>query len=111
MKAIVYTKYGGPEVLQLTEVEKPTPKDNQVLVKVHAASANALDWRRFTASPILVRLVDGWLLKSKNMTLGVDLAGQVEAVGRNVKQFQSGDEVFGEPRARLLNMRALQKIS
>jgi NADPH:quinone reductase-like Zn-dependent oxidoreductase len=64
MKAIVYTKYGPPELLQLKEVEKPTPKDNQVLVKVLAASANALEWRRFTLPPILVRLMDGGLLKS-----------------------------------------------
>src|SRR3970040_536269 len=95
MKAIVYTKYGPPEVLQLKEVEKPTPKDNQVLVKVHAASANALDWRPFTMSPIMVRLVRGGLLKPKNTSLGVDIAGRVEAVGATVKQFQPGDEVFG----------------
>ena len=94
MKAIVYTKYGPPGVLQLTELEKPTPKDNQVLVKVHAASVNAMDWRRFTMTPILVRLMGG-LLKPKNTSLGVDLAGQVEAVGATVKQFQPGDEVFG----------------
>ncbi len=95
MKAILFTKYGPPELLQFKEVEKPTPMDNQVLVKVHAASVNARDWRPFTLPPILVRLVDGGLLKSKNTTLGVDLAGRVEAVGRNVKQFQPGDEVFG----------------
>ena len=94
MKAILYTKYGPPELLQLKEVEKPMPKDNQVLVKVHAASVNALDWRRFTMTPILVRLMGG-LLKPKNTSLGVDLAGRVEAVGVTVKQFQPGDEVFG----------------
>ncbi len=94
MKAIVYTKYGPPEALQLQEVEKPAPKDHQVLVKVHAASINAMDWRRFTMTPILVRLMGG-LLKPKNTSLGVDLAGQVEAVGATVKQFQPGDEVFG----------------
>ncbi len=94
MKAILYTKYGPPELLQLKEVEKPTPKDNQALVKVHAASVNALDWRRFTMTPILVRLMGG-LLKPKNTSLGVDLAGQVEAVGATVKQLQPGDEVFG----------------
>lgn len=94
MKAILYTKYGPPELLQLKEVEKPTPKDNQVLVKVHAASVNALDWRRFTMTPILVRLMGG-LLKPKNTSLGVDIAGRVEAVGATVKQFQPGDEVFG----------------
>lgn len=94
MKAILYTKYGPPELLQLEEVEKPMPKDNQVLVKVHAASVNALDWRRFTMTLILVRLMGG-LLKPKKTSLGVDLAGRVEAVGATVKQFQPGDEVFG----------------
>ena len=95
MKAIVYTKYGPPEVLQLTEVEKPTPKENQVLVKIHAASANALDWRRFTMPPILIRLMEGGLLKPKDPKLGVDIAGTVEAVGSNVTEFKPGDEVFG----------------
>ena len=96
MKAIVYTKYGPPEILELKEVEKPTPKDNEVLVKVHAASANAYDWHLLRADPFLVRLMGGGLLKPKNTILGADIAGQVEAVGRNVKQFQPGDEVFGE---------------
>ena len=95
MKAIVYTKYGPPDVLQLKEVAKPVPKDNQVLVKVHAASANALDFRRFTSTSILGRFLDGVLLKAINTVLGVDLAGRVEAVGAAVKQFQPGDEVFG----------------
>ncbi len=95
MKAVVYTKYGPPDVLQLKEIAKPVPKDNQVLVKVHAASANALDWRRFTVTPILGRLIGGGLLKPKNTSLGVDIAGRVEAVGAAVKQFQPGDEVFG----------------
>jgi len=95
MKAIVYARYGPPEVLQLKEVEKPTPEDKQVLVQVHAASVNARDWRPFTMPPILVRLIDGRPLKLINTTLGVDIAGRVEAVGRNVKQFQPGDEVFG----------------
>ena len=95
MKAIVYTQYGPPDVLQLKEVAKPAPKDNQVLVKVQAASANALDWRRFTSTSILGRLVDGVLLKVINTVLGADIAGRVEAVGATVKQFQPGDEVFG----------------
>jgi len=94
MKAIVYTKYGPPEVLQLQEVEKPAPKENQVLVKVHAASTNALDWRPFTMPSILVRLMGG-LLKPKDPSLGVDVAGRVEAVGSNVTEFKPGDEVFG----------------
>lgn len=96
MKAIVYTEYGPPDVLQLKEVEKPTPKDNEVLIKVHAASANAADWHIMRGEPFLVRLMVGGLLKPKIKILGADIAGQVEAVGRNVKQFQPGDEVFGD---------------
>ena len=95
MKAIVYEKYGPPDVLHLKEVEKPVPKDSQVLVKVHAASANALDWRRFEFSPILARLVGGGLLKPKDTSMGVDVAGRVEGVGSNVTEFQPGDAVFG----------------
>jgi len=94
MKAIVYTTYGSPDVLQLKDVEKPTPKDNQVLVKVHAASANPADWHLMRAEPFLARLANG-LLKPKNTRLGADVAGRVEAVGRNVTQFQIGDDVFG----------------
>src|SRR5258707_1052043 len=81
MKAIVYTKYGPPDVLQLKEVAKPVPKDNQVLVRVQAASANALDFRRFTSTSILGRLLDGVLFKAINTVLGADIAGRVEAVG------------------------------
>jgi NADPH:quinone reductase-like Zn-dependent oxidoreductase len=96
MKAIVYTEYGSPDVLQLKEVEKPTPKDDEVLVKVHAASVNAADWHLLTADIFLVRLMGGGLLKPKKKIPGADVAGRVEAVGRNVKQFQPGDEVFGD---------------
>jgi NADPH:quinone reductase-like Zn-dependent oxidoreductase len=96
MKAIVRTKYGSPDVLQLKEIEKPIPKDNEVLIKVHAASLNAYDWRTLRAKPFLVRLMGGGLLKPKIKILGADIAGRVEAVGRNVKQFQPGDEVFGD---------------
>ncbi len=95
MKAIVYTKYGSPDVLHLEEVEKPTPKDDEVLVKVHAASANPLDWHFMRGAPFLVRLADG-LLKPKATRLGADVAGRVEAVGSNVTRFQPGDEVFGD---------------
>jgi NADPH:quinone reductase-like Zn-dependent oxidoreductase len=95
MKAIVYTEYGPPDVLQLTEVEKPTPKDQQVLVKVQAASINAGDWRGMRADPFLVRLAGGGLLRPKDPRIGSDVAGRVEAVGENVKQFRPGDEVFG----------------
>ena len=95
MKAVVYTEYGPPDVLQIEEVEKPTPNENQVLIKVHAASVNAGDYRVMRANPFLVRLMTGGLLKPKNTRLGSDVAGRVEAVGENVKQFRPGDEVFG----------------
>ncbi len=95
MKAIVYTHYGSPDVLQLKEVEKPTPKDDEVLVQVHAASINAADLHYLRAAPFLMRLMSG-LLKPKNTILGADIAGRVEAVGTNVTQFQPGDEVFGD---------------
>ena len=94
MKAIVYTEYGPPEVLQLKEVERPVPRDDEVLVKIHAASANAADWHLMRAEPFLARLENG-LLKPKNTKLGADVAGRVEGVGKNVTQFQAGDEVFG----------------
>ncbi|MCK5001489.1 MAG: NAD(P)-dependent alcohol dehydrogenase [Gammaproteobacteria bacterium] len=94
MKAIVYTKYGSPDVLQLKEVEKPTPRDNEVLVKVHAASVNSWDWDLLRGTPFVNRLAFG-ILKPK-IILGCDIAGRVEAVGNNVKQFQPGDEVFGD---------------
>jgi NADPH:quinone reductase-like Zn-dependent oxidoreductase len=95
MKAILYTKYGPPDVLQLQEVEKPRPKDHQVLVKVHAASVNALDWRPFTMPSISIRLMSGGLSKPKDPSVGVDVAGTIEAVGKEVTEFQPGDEVFG----------------
>ena len=94
MRAIVYHKYGSPDVLQLKEVEKPTPKDDEVLIRIYAASANALDWHYMRGTPFLARLVNG-LQKPKNTKLGADVAGRVEAVGRTVKQFQVGDDVFG----------------
>jgi len=95
MKAVVYTEYGPPDVLRIEEVEKPTPNENQVLIKVHAASINAVDYRMMRANPFLVRLMTGGLLKPKDPRLGTDVAGRVEAVGENVKQFRPGDEVFG----------------
>jgi NADPH:quinone reductase-like Zn-dependent oxidoreductase len=94
MKAMVYTQYGPPDVLQLKEVEKPTPKEDEVLVKVHAASANPYDWHLMRGAPFIARINTG-LLKPKHTILGVDIAGRVEAVGRNVTQFQPGDEIFG----------------
>jgi len=95
MKAIVYYNYGSPDVLKLEEIQKPTPSEDEVLVKVHAASVNAGDWRAVRADPFFIRL-GGGLLKPKNKMLGIDIAGQVEAAGRNVKQFQPGDEIFGD---------------
>jgi len=94
MKTVVYHKYGSPDVLQMEAVEKPTPKENQVLIKVHAASVNAGDWREMRADPFLIRL-GGGLLRPKDPRLGSDVSGRVEAVGENVKQFRPGDEVFG----------------
>lgn len=96
MKAIVFEKYGTPDVLQLKEVEKPIPKEDEVLVKVLAASLNAYDWHFLSADVFLIRLTGGGLLRPKNKRLGADIAGQVEAVGKNIKQFQPGDEVFGD---------------
>ncbi|HQV29762.1 MAG TPA: NAD(P)-dependent alcohol dehydrogenase [Thermoflexales bacterium] len=95
MKAIVSTRYGTPDVLELKEVEKPTPRDNEVLVKIHATSINAADWHLLTADIFLVRLAAG-MLKPKNTILGCDIAGTVEAVGRDITQFKPGDAVFGE---------------
>jgi NADPH:quinone reductase-like Zn-dependent oxidoreductase len=95
MKASIYTQYGSPDVIQFNEVEKPTPKDDEILIKVHAASVNAGDWHYLRGTPWLFRLAAG-LLKPKNIFLGADLAGRVEAVGKNVSQFQPGDAVFGD---------------
>jgi NADPH:quinone reductase-like Zn-dependent oxidoreductase len=97
MKAMVYHKYGSPDVLELQEIPKPVVNGDQVLVRVHAASVNWLDWHFLTGTPFLARLMAG-LLKPKNKVLGIDLAGRVEAVGANVKQVQPGDEVFGSSR-------------
>ena len=94
MKAIVYTKYGGPEVLQIKEVEKPYPKDDEVLIKVYAVSINDWDWGLLQGD-FINRLLNG-LLKPKKQILGSDIAGRIEAVGKNVKQFKPGDEVYGD---------------
>ncbi len=96
MKAIVYTKFGPPDVLQLKEVEKPTPKDNEILIKVRAASVNPYDWRHMRPDPFFIRFMGAGLFKPKHKILGADMAGQVEAVGGQVKQFRPGDEVFGD---------------
>ena len=94
MKAIVYCDYGSPDVLRLEDVAKPVPDDNQVLVKVHAASVNPFDWHFMQGTPYIMRLQAG-LRKPKNTRLGVDYSGTVEAVGKNVTAFKPGDEVFG----------------
>lgn len=95
MKAIVRETYGPPDVLHLEEVPVPTLRDSDVLVRVHAASANAGDWHLLRGTPLLFRLVAG-LRTPKFKIIGIDIAGRVEAVGRNVMQFRPGDEVFGE---------------
>src|SRR5216110_1792102 len=94
MKAIVYCDYGLAN-LKLAEVAKPTPTDDQILVKVHAASVNPLDWHFVEGTPKIMRALGVGLRKPKDTRLGVDFAGTVEAVGKNVTQFKPGDEVFG----------------
>jgi NADPH:quinone reductase-like Zn-dependent oxidoreductase len=95
MKAIFYEKYGSPDVLQLKEVAKPTPTADEVLIKIHAVSVNDWDWGLVRGKPFYIRLFCG-LLKPKINIPGVDIAGQVEAVGNNVKKFQPGDDVYGD---------------
>src|SRR5437588_6275492 len=96
MKAMVNTHYGSPDLLQFKEVARPTPKDHEVLVQVHAASVNAAELHLLRGKPFLMRLMGFGLLKPKHTILGAAMAGRVEAVGRNVKQFQPGDEIFGD---------------
>src|SRR5687767_4735200 len=95
MRAVVHHKYGPPDVLRLEEVPRPTTGDGEVLVRVHAASANPADWHLLRADPFFIRLVSG-LLKPKHTILGADIAGRVEVVGQDVKQFRPGDEVFAD---------------
>lgn len=96
VKAIHYTQYGPPDVLQLVDVAKPTPKPDEVLVKIHAASVNALDWHMLTADIFLVRFMGGGLFRPSKHRLGADLAGRVEAVGSEVTHFKPGDAVYGD---------------
>jgi len=94
MKAIVYTRYGSPDILQFKEVAKPTPTDDEVLIKVQAVSVNRSDWEGLRGKPLYARI--GGLLKPRHHILGSDIAGRVEMAGRNIRQFQPGDEVFGD---------------
>ena len=99
MKAIVYTKYGPPDVLELREVAKPTPRDDEVLINVQAVSVNRSDWEGLRGKPLYARI--GGLLRPRHQILGSDVAGRVEMVGRNVRRFRVGDEVFGDILGRL----------
>ncbi len=95
MKAIIHTKYGGPEVLELKETDKPAPSENEVLVKVHSVSINDWDWGLFNGNTFVNRVLYG-LTKPKRPILGSDIAGIIETVGKSVKRFKPGDKVFGD---------------
>jgi NADPH:quinone reductase-like Zn-dependent oxidoreductase len=95
MKAIVRQRYGSPDILELKEVDKPAPKNNQVLVKVQAASVNPFDWHLLRGKPFPIRMMGFGFLKPNNQMLGADIAGRVEAIGKDITHFKVGDEVFG----------------
>jgi NADPH:quinone reductase-like Zn-dependent oxidoreductase len=94
MKAVICTKYGAPDVLKIRELEKPKPKDNQVLIKIYSTTAHIGDTRIRRADPFLVRLVFGFFKPKKNLILGMELSGVVESIGKNCRKFKSGDQVF-----------------
>ena len=96
MRAVVRDRYGSPEVLRLTEVRRPTPANNEVLVKVHAAAVNRADWEILRGSPLWVRLVGFGMMRPKAQIIGSNLAGTIEAIGRNVSHFHVGDEICGD---------------
>lgn len=96
MKAVIFTEYGSPDVLRLIDIEKPLPKDDEVLVKIHAVSINDWDWQLLQGIPFANRMINGLFKPKKTNILGSDIAGRIEAVGNNVKQFKPGDEVYGD---------------
>ena len=95
MQAIIYERYGSPDELRLAEIEKPTPKADELLIAIKASSINSRDWRLLRANPFFLRFMGQGLLRPANPILGADIAGRVEAVGENVTQFRPGDDVYG----------------
>ncbi len=95
MKAIIYRKCGCPDVLELADIEKPVPKDDEVLIKVHATTVSPVDWHFRSGTPFLARKMAGGFLKPKIVILGFDIAGEIESAGRNVQRLKGGDRVYG----------------